>query len=60
MWREIAISLASNFVFSLCLFTYKRNYHFHYDQIIIRLNRIEEKMIKNDIPIHTQYFYKEK
>ena len=41
VFREILYGLAGNFIFSLCLFTYKKYNHKHYDEIIERLIRIE-------------------
>ena len=41
MIREIIYGLCGNFIFSLCLFTYKKYNHKHYDEIIERLKRIE-------------------
>ncbi len=58
MIREICYGLIGNIVFSLCLFTYKRYNHYHYDCIIERLNRIEEMI--QDKPIHTKYFTNDK
>ena len=42
VFREILYGLAGNFIFSLCLFTYNKYNHKHYDEIIERLIRIEE------------------
>ena len=41
MIQEIIYGLCGNFIFSLCLFTYKKYHHKHYDDIIERLKRIE-------------------
>jgi len=41
MLREILYGLCGNFIFSLCLYTYKKYNHKHYDEIIERLKRIE-------------------
>ena len=41
MLREILYGLCGNFIFSLCLYTYKKYNHKHYDEIITRLKQLE-------------------
>ena len=40
--REILYGLAGNFIFSLCLYTYKKYHHKHYDEIIARLKQLDQ------------------
>ena len=42
MIKEIIYGLCGNFLFSLCLFTYKKYNHNHYDEIITRLKQLEQ------------------
>ena len=41
MIKEIIYGLCGNFIFSLCLYTYKKYNHKHYDEIIARLKQLE-------------------
>ncbi len=52
MYKEILISLGTNFVFSLCLFAYKQRYHRRYDEIIRRMEKIERLLMLNNIVQH--------
>ncbi len=59
MIHEICYGLIGNFIFSLGLFTYKRYNHSHYDEIIYKLNIIEQMMIQNCQPYNIKYFTKD-
>ncbi len=54
-YKELIISLTTNFIFSMCLFIYKRNHHYHYDTILNRLDNIEHQLSYNNI-INDKYF----
>ncbi len=40
--REILYGLSANFICSICLYTYNKYHHKHYDEIIARLKQLEQ------------------
>ena len=61
MIRDLIYGMIGNFVFSTCIFYYKRHYNNKYDEIIRRLDVIENLLYlrEEELRIRKSYFVKE-